>query len=723
MKKFFTFTLAILATMSMWAAYDVPATGSPVTLSKKVSNGMHFTTEASGLYHFRMSSGYSWADGKGIKTQSNQGGLVFYLNQPTEVEVTLMHAEAKNPHDVTVHVYVLPEADYKQFDDNKEQEDKNKAFSTLTTSGEDKSFTVSITAENKNFTGSTTLQSGYYALVPVGSASNTYLNAIEFKPGCSAPAEALVLKADKTADVVAGDEITFSTEGGNNAEVTIAGKNGETITANKWTAVKGEHTFTASQDVKDGICGNTVELKIVVAGTDPVTSAAITGSNTAKVGKEAILTCEAAEATSFQWYKDGAKIDGATSETYSFTPDAAGEIVFACEAWNKNNTDENHAKSADFKVTVSEGDCGLLIKASRTGSKVATVDPNSVVGGTAETNMTEDKLNKKCFFGVTLADGAFAEGDIFIMNITTAADMDGSLKLYEDKAGSNLIIEITEGIDGTGEKQWKLPAAAAGKKSIYVYRGNVSDWNAYFNYIAVKRSCGNESSDASLKYLVVNGDTVKAENNVYNYDLSVSFKDAKVKVKYELNDAKAKSSKELEFDIFAPDEIGDTQSDKFTVTAEDGTAVEYTVNITRVMTDDSDAGIKELKVNNEVVEEKEGVFAYEVPADKKLANVTVEFELNSPNAKASKASGFEMKVPAAGEKAEETIEVVSKDGTKKSYTVSITKAEGGEEEGGDDEGLEDILSAGNSIQKVMLNGQLFILKNGVLYNATGAVVK
>jgi len=561
----------------------------------------------------------------------------------------------------------------------------------------------------------------YRLYILQNSGGNMALKSLTFTASCEAPASPLVLKASKTVDVVANDEITFSTEGGNGADVTIAGKNGETITANKWTAVKGEHIFTATQDVKDGKCGNAVELKIVVIGTDPVTEAKVTGSDKAKVGKEVTLTCEAEDATSYQWYKNGEKIEGATSETYSFTPDAAGEIIFACEAWNKNNDETHPAVKADFKITVADGDCGVLIKANLTGDKTASVDPNSTIGGTTETNLGKaGKLDKKCYFGVTLADGAFAEGDMFIMNITTAADVEGSLKLYEDKAGSNLIAEITEDINGSGEKKWKLPAAAAGKKSIYVVRGDVTDWNAYFTSIAIKRSCGDESKDASLKYLIVNGDTVKAESNVYNYMVAYASQDLKVTVKYEMNDGGATSSGKKEFEIDVPTAPGDTVPATFTVTAEDGaTAIEYTINIIRPVTDDSDATIKALEINKTEVKEKDGVFAYEVPADQKIKTVIVEFVLNNPDAKADKASGFEMDVPAAGDPAKETtINVIAKNGTKKEYKIAVTKAEGGE-----DEGLEGIQSTEYGIQKIVINGQLFILKNGVLYNATGAVVK
>jgi len=171
----FTFAIG-----NVWGAYDVPADGT-VTLSQKVNNGGRFNVEASGVYHFRTSSGYSWDSSNGIKTQSNAGGVVFYLDASKEIEVGIVHTEAKNAHEVTVHVYSITESVYKQFDDNKAgAAESNRTFSTAPTSSTDGSFTISITAESKTFTGKKTLAAGYYAVVPVGEKSKTFFKTIKF---------------------------------------------------------------------------------------------------------------------------------------------------------------------------------------------------------------------------------------------------------------------------------------------------------------------------------------------------------------------------------------------------------------------------------------------------------------------------------------------------------------------------------------------------------------
>lgn len=174
------FILFTFAVGNVWGAYDVPADGT-LTLSQKVNNGGRFNVEASGVYHFRTSSGYSWDSSNGIKTQSNEGGVVFYLDASKEIEVGIVHTEAKNAHEVTVHVYSITESVYKQFDDNKAgAAESNRTFSTTPTSSTDGSFTISITAESKTFTGKKTLAAGYYAVVPVGEKNKTFFKTIKF---------------------------------------------------------------------------------------------------------------------------------------------------------------------------------------------------------------------------------------------------------------------------------------------------------------------------------------------------------------------------------------------------------------------------------------------------------------------------------------------------------------------------------------------------------------
>lgn len=191
----------------------------------------------------------------------------------------------------------------------------------------------------------------YLIFCTVSSSSGLGLDYLSFSASCTAPAQALVLAADKTEGLYVGDTVTFTISGGNGAATTLAGAANEVITANQWIATAGEHTFTLSQDLNDGVCGGEDQVVLTVAEKTPVTAAAITGIDKAYVGDEVTLTCVAANATTFQWYQGANAISGATEATYKFTPDAAGEYTFACEAGNEFTA--TPVRSADFKLTVT----------------------------------------------------------------------------------------------------------------------------------------------------------------------------------------------------------------------------------------------------------------------------------------------------------------------------------------------------------------------------------
>lgn len=183
MKKFklFAFALATLFSASV-LAYDAPAEGSydlTTEATAKVSNGGRFIVISNGLYAYRLSSGYSYSNGNGLKTQSNQGGFVFQLNENTKLTCSIKHTESKNAHTVTINVYSISEEQYAEFDNNKTAATKNQ---TLSLSGLTPStFTIDIPAETNTFTGTQELAAGYYAVVPTGEKSNTYMSAIAFE--------------------------------------------------------------------------------------------------------------------------------------------------------------------------------------------------------------------------------------------------------------------------------------------------------------------------------------------------------------------------------------------------------------------------------------------------------------------------------------------------------------------------------------------------------------
>ncbi len=551
--------------------------------------------------------------------------------------------------------------------------------------------------------------------------------------GCTPPSEQVVLTLDTTKNqgegLYVGDKVKFNISGaGSGADITITGKNDETITANEWTAVIGEHTFILNQEDKDNICGITKEIKLVVAGTDKVESAVVSGPSGTYLGKETTLTCTAENATDYQWYKGGTKIDGATSAEYSFTPDAVGDLVFYCEAWNKFNNG-TPVKSADFAVTVTEGVCGVLAELKVTGEKTGTLSgeftgtPSVSVdkNGVDYEGQTGYKLKAQdSHVGFTLTDGTLKAKDKVIVYVTKVSD-GKKLQIFSDK-GNTLIAETEDLV--LGANTFVLGDDAEDATGVFVYRvlGGTegAQYNAYIASVTLKRPCGEESSDATLKSLTVGEDEIELVEGKFDYEYEVpaDYTDAEFAIAFELNDAKATADKKSPLQTLVPD-AGNSIEVAINVTAEDGTKATYTITITKPEEAKSDdASIKELKIENEVITAVNDTFSYEVPAEANLSDASVEFVLNHENATASKKSPFLVKVPASGEAAtEEELVVTAEDEiTIKTYIISVSRA-------AEEQGLWDV--QGDKVQstKVLRDGQMYILRGEKTYTIVGAEMK
>ena len=230
-----------------------------------------------------------------------------------------------------------------------------------------------------------------------------------------------------------------------------------------------------------------------------------------------------------------------------------------------------------------------------------------------------------------------------------------------------------------------------------------------------------KSNDATIKEVKINNEVVAEAEGVFAYEVPAEIDLAEVSVAFVLNEAHATADKENPFKLAVPatSEAPATEA-VIKVTAEDGTTTkEYKVVITRAVAKSNDANIKSLKVNDEAVEEDTGTFAYEVEFDSKLAEVEVSFVLNDPKATADRENPFKVAVPTSPEMGatQAVIKVTAEDGvTTKEYKVVITR---GEEK---KEGIDNT-AAEVKIVKTIENGQIVIIKNGVKYNAQGAVVK
>ena len=171
-------TLLVMFVTGAWAYTGV---SGDVDLIKVGSSGKAVKL-VDGCYAYRPSSGYSWSDGNGLKTQSNQGSVIFYIDKTTDVTVDIKHTESKNAHTVTANIYSLSEDAYSEF--------YTKVTSTSSTSvtfslpsSTSSTFDIEITAETKTFTGTKQLAAGYYAIVCTGDSNDkgkAFFNAIHF---------------------------------------------------------------------------------------------------------------------------------------------------------------------------------------------------------------------------------------------------------------------------------------------------------------------------------------------------------------------------------------------------------------------------------------------------------------------------------------------------------------------------------------------------------------
>ena len=324
---------------------------------------------------------------------------------------------------------------------------------------------------------------------------------------CNDPGTALSLSSDAAATIYVGDEITFSTTGGNGGAVTIAGAASETITANKWTATEGTHTFTASQAMNGNYCAQEDELELTVIAATPVASVTVSGPANAYKNNKVIFAATAANATQYRWTVDGVA-QGSDSAKLHFTPTESKTYSIVCEAKNTYNSDWVASSAHSLTVTSLYGE---LIRATLTGGNNATM--TGIIGGTFDSNLTgtKKKLDDGKYMGIQLSSGTFQEGDTVIVKMTTAGS--NYPCLFADKDRNTLLYLATEGSSAL-EYKIVLPAAANNKNTVYLSRNDDDNykWNPVVDYISVVRPMPVKSKAYDLTAVKINGTAISAAN-------------------------------------------------------------------------------------------------------------------------------------------------------------------------------------------------------------------
>ena len=534
--------------------------------------------------------------------------------------------------------------------------------------------------KNKNFRGTVHLRMYFYG--PKNSKVFHIKSPITISgtvaEECNNPDNTLALVATPATAIYEGDEIAFSTTGGNGGAVSIVGTASESITEGKWIATLGEHTFTASQAKNAGYCAQDAELVLNVLEATPVVEVTVSGKAAEYIGNEVILTATAEYATQYEWYVDGTK-QGSDSAKLHFTPSEEKTYNIVCKAKNKFNSGWI---ASDAHSLVATKLCGDLVQIVLTGDKDGTVSGKvsgtKDVGAQNSTETYETHVGYKLgaddqFIGIKELAYPLRAADTVIVYVTKES---ANLLLYSDKGNT----KIGEKIGGVvkGENKIVLNKAATGKTGIYLYRVKASkdpkgdgNMNPYVYSIAVKRPC-EKSNDANISLLTINGDTVAPVNKVYNYEVAYSVDLSKVAVAYDIHPW-AISTQESSFDINVP-AVGDpANTQNIVVTAEDGTTQEtYTVNVAKAAAANTDASLKSLSVTGYTLDP---VFA----AETTTYSISRAFNVQNPAKSAIKATAndkYAKSVVIDSLGAYYTVTVTAEDNfTTQVYTINVNVTE------------------------------------------------
>lgn len=128
-----------------------------------------------GAYLWRAASGHSFSTSNGIKTQSSQSGIVFYIDAPFDVTPIVTYEASKNFEDVTATVYTISAADYDKFFTG-----TNNNTQVTFSKQEYASKTIVINAKAEFSETFASVPAGYYFIVCTGTASNTYFKKLTF---------------------------------------------------------------------------------------------------------------------------------------------------------------------------------------------------------------------------------------------------------------------------------------------------------------------------------------------------------------------------------------------------------------------------------------------------------------------------------------------------------------------------------------------------------------
>lgn len=662
MRKILTLAAAVLTSFSLWAASEkFPTTIAPLDVDAVATAGEYvFTCSSANITaEADKASGWiGWTSTQSAYKDYDKSGSATCMGTQTKIPNLKYDAitfYVQNCSGFCMHAWANGSSrsvtlTYAEYPDGTETV---KSFTEASNTDCAHSDTIALDATKT-----------YYIKASNGNAEEigiTYLYL--FGPTCNSPANPLVLSSDAAETVYVGDVINLSTTGGNGAGIGVEGTADETLggyAGLTWTATAGEHTFVATQDAYNGYCAQESELVFNVLEKNPVTACSITGPTAGYAGYELTYTATAANASDYQWLVDG--IDANTNAASFTYTGVKGEHSIVCKARNDFNATDEWIASDPIALTVTKL-CGELIKATHTGAKTA--DVTGVVGGTVDKN-TQDggKLGSNGnFFGIKLESGSFMAGDV-VTCVATALSGGNTATLFSDKGTTPL---------GSAEfdTESKTATITLTKSAdwIYLYRADGNVCNPTMGSISVTRSC-EDSNDATIHSLTVNGNEVAENNGLFEYTLSASYEEPTVTIAFEIHPlATIKYDLSNPYELTTPD-LGDSRGQAFTIIAEDGTEKTYTVQIYKSASLSDDATLKALSVAGLTLDPAFAADVTEYTVTKAYEAAMPEVSAVTATPNSSDAKGAEVTITGNVI----TIVVTAENDDTKTYTITVNNA-------------------------------------------------
>ena len=217
--------------------------------------------------------------------------------------------------------------------------------------------TVSATTDiSSSLTGTASL---FYNSTSAAYSDLTNSSNYNTSSGSTRTIQGVKIENDNTMTITLGSktfskmDVFYRCESTNSVSLTIDGTGYATSDKDVHLASITK-TFSTSIAIAN-TSGKAYNVIVILTEQDDTNSPNITKDlrsvYSGNVGTPITLSITAEHAYSYQWYKDDAEIDGATSSSYVYTPTATGSAEFYCVATNSNATGTKTAASTTATVT------------------------------------------------------------------------------------------------------------------------------------------------------------------------------------------------------------------------------------------------------------------------------------------------------------------------------------------------------------------------------------